>query len=50
MRDLELLKLVWWFFGPLVIFLTLGLIGMALGPVIGIGLLCVIAYRLLASD
>ena len=41
---------VWWFFGPPVIYLALGLIGMALGPVIGIGLLCVIAYRLRASE
>ena len=46
----EILGLVWWFFGPLVIYLTLGLIGMALGPVIGIGLLCVIAHRLLSND
>ena len=45
----ELLGLVWWFVGPLVIYLTLGLIGMALGPVLGLGLLCVIAYGLLAD-
>lgn len=46
----ESLGLVWWFFGALVIYLTLGVIGTAVGPVIGIGLLCVIAYRLLADE
>lgn len=45
----ELIGLVWWFVGPLVIYLALGLIGMALGPVIGIGLLCVIVYGLPAN-
>ncbi len=45
----ELLGMVWWFVGPLVIYLTLGLIGMALGPVLGLGLLCVIVYGLLAG-
>ncbi len=46
----ELLGLVWWFVGPLVIYLTLGLIGMALGPVLGLGLFCVIVYGLLAGS
>lgn len=45
----ELLGLVWWFVGPLFIYLTLGLIGMALGPVLGLGLLCVFVYGLLAD-
>jgi len=46
----ELLGLVWWFFGPLVIYLTLGLIGMALGPVLGLGLLCIVVFGLLHGD
>jgi hypothetical protein len=45
----EFLVVVWWFFGPAAIYLALGLIGMALGPVIGIGLLCVVAYGLLSD-
>ena len=46
----ELLGLVWWFVGPLVIYLTLGLMGMAFGPVLGLGLLYVIVYGLLAGS
>lgn len=45
----ELLGLVWWFVGPVVIYLALGLIGMALRPVLGLGLLCVIVCALLAG-
>ncbi len=45
----ELLGLVWWFVGPLAIYLTLGLIGMALGPVLGIGLLFVVVCGLFSG-
>ncbi len=46
----ELLGLISWFFGPLIV-VSVFVLGLSLlGPVIGIGLLCVIAYRLLAGD
>ncbi len=45
----ELMGLVSWFFGPLIVVgvVVLGL--SLLGPVIGIGLLCVIVYALLSG-
>ena len=46
----ELLGLVWWFFGLLIVVWAVVLGLSLLGPVIGIGLLCVIAYRLLVGD
>ena len=45
----ELLGLLGWFFGPVVIFLTLGLICMALGPLIGVGLVCLIVFAILTD-
>ena len=45
----ELMGLVWWFVGPVVIYLALGLIGMALGPVLGIGLLFVVVCGLVGG-
>ena len=46
----ELMGLVWRFFGPLVIVTGLVLGLSLLGPIIGIGLLCVLAYGLLSGN
>lgn len=45
----ELMGLVWWFFGPVIVVSGLFLGLLLLGPVIGVGLLCVLAYGLLAG-